>query len=97
MSALADRRIEMSIEGDESRIDDLQIEIASTARVWPLRSAMRRVGKSLGFGDALIEPIEELRLSVKMMGIAGRIASLYHLYVRCLSGLDPCNLADATY
>jgi hypothetical protein len=33
MSALVDRRIEMLIEGDESRIDGLQDEIASTARV----------------------------------------------------------------
>jgi len=31
------------------------------------------------------------------MGVAGRIASLYRLYVECLSGLDPCNLADASY
>jgi hypothetical protein len=46
MSALVARRIEMSIEGDESRIDDLQEEIASTSRVWSPRSAMRRVGES---------------------------------------------------
>jgi len=33
MRALVDRRIEMLIEVDESRIGDLQDEIASTARV----------------------------------------------------------------
>jgi hypothetical protein len=33
MRALVDRRIEMLIEGGESRIDDLQEEIASMARV----------------------------------------------------------------
>jgi hypothetical protein len=48
MSALVDRRIEMSIEGDESRVDDLQDEFASTAQVGSLRFATRLVGKSLG-------------------------------------------------
>jgi hypothetical protein len=64
MSALVDRRTEMSIEDCTSLVNNLQIEIAKleakidaltmalnesrAARVGPLRSAMRRVGKSLG-------------------------------------------------
>jgi hypothetical protein len=61
MSALVDRRIEMLIEGDESRIDGLQDEIASTVRVWCPRSATSGLAKVPAIGDALIEPIEDLR------------------------------------
>jgi len=51
MRALVDRRIEMSIEGDESQIDDLQDEIAKLeAKIDALTMALDESRPRRGFG-----------------------------------------------
>lgn len=50
MSALADRRIELSIEGDERRIDDLQIEIAKLEATADALTMAHELRPRRGFG-----------------------------------------------
>jgi hypothetical protein len=53
-------------------------------------------------GDEVLDELPKLflcRIACEPAGFVedARIASLYRLNVECLSELDPCNLADASY